>query len=364
MAHSSKKVFVGLSGGVDSSVSAALLKRAGYDVVGVFIKVWSPEWLPCTWPEERRDAMRVCAALDIPFVTLDLANEYKHGVAEYMIEEYRRGRTPNPDVMCNKEIKFGAFYDWAMKSGADYVATGHYARTEKVDSSKLEAGNSLPATTNYLLTGTDDAKDQSYFLWNLKQEQLPHILFPVGDKKKDGVRKLAKKFKIPVADKKDSQGICFLGALDMKEFLSHYIQDRPGDVLDIQGNVLGEHRGAFFYTIGEAFPLGGSHSKLFVKEKDVEGNILVVSSERPEEAADRQETSLTRVNWISGEPDLSKKYLARVRYRQELQRLRVVSFELRERTARIKFEDPQILNPGQSVVIYEGERCLGGGVLG
>src|SRR3989344_2884485 len=188
------KVFVGLSGGVDSAVSVALLKRAGYDVVGVFIKVWSPDWLPCAWPEERRDAMRVCATLDIPFLTLDLADKYKRDVADYMIEEYRRGRTPNPDVMRNKEIKFGAFYDWAIKQGAPacrqagtYVATGHYAQL-------------IRSSASYqLVMGRDKNKDQSYFLWNLKQEQLSHVLFPVGDLQKDEVRKLAKKFKIPVA---------------------------------------------------------------------------------------------------------------------------------------------------------------------
>src|SRR3989344_4692262 len=176
------KVFVGLSGGVDSAVSVALLKRAGYDVVGVFIKVWSPDWLPCAWPEERRDAMRVCATLDIPFLTLDLADKYKRDVADYMIEEYRGGRTPNPDVMCNKEIKFGAFYDWAIAQGADYVATGHYAQIKEA---KLQLRSQ--ASQSQLLMGVDSNKDQSYFLWNLKQEQLPHILFPVGDKLKSEV---------------------------------------------------------------------------------------------------------------------------------------------------------------------------------
>ena len=209
------KVFVGLSGGVDSAVSAAILQKAGYDIIGVYIKVWQPDWISCTWKDERRDAMRVAAYLGIPFVTLDLVKEYKEGVIDYMISEYSLGRTPNPDVMCNREVKFGGFWKWAKAHGADFVATGHYAQnikdvTTKKDSVKTLGGYSL-------LAGEDKNKDQSYFLWTLNQKDLEHILFPVGHLEKIDVRKLATKFGLPNALKKDSQGLCFIGKVDIKE---------------------------------------------------------------------------------------------------------------------------------------------------
>src|SRR3989344_1546555 len=228
-----KIVFVGLSGGVDSAVSAALLKKAGFEVVGVFIKTWHPEFLECNEEEERRDAMRVAAHLDIPFLTFDLEKIYKKEVADYMIAEYKAGRTPNPDVMCNKEVKFGAFLKKAILMGADFVATGHYARVAQVKSVKykVKSKNSKLSTFNLQLsTGCDSTKDQSYFLWTLNQKQLSKIIFPIGHLKKTEVRKLAKKFKLPVAEKKDSQGICFLGAVDLKNFLKHYIEEKRGEV--------------------------------------------------------------------------------------------------------------------------------------
>ena len=243
-----KKVFVGLSGGVDSSVSALLLKKEGYEVTGVFIRVWQPSFAKatdgkpdffsnCQAADDRLDAMRVCAKLGIPFIELDLEKEYKKEVVDYMIREYKAGKTPNPDVMCNRFIKFGGFYSWAMKDGADFVATGHYARIDH--------------DTNTLMTANDTNKDQSYFLWQIKKEQLPHILFPVGGMKKPDVRKLAKKHGLITADKKDSQGLCLVGKIDMKDFLRHYITEKPGKVLNEKGNVLGTHTGAFLYTIGE-----------------------------------------------------------------------------------------------------------------
>src|SRR3989338_2608787 len=261
----SPKVIAGLSGGVDSAVSAALLKRAGTEVVGAFIKTWTPEWLDrsCEWKSERRDAMRVAAHLDIPFVTIDLEKEYKESVVDYMISEYKLGRTPNPDVMCNKEIKFGAFLRKALELGADYIATGHYAQIEY-----LYIENSLLAPRSIgevgkivnckLKIGVDPNKDQSYFLWTLTQEQLSKTIFPVGHLYKNEVRGLAKKFKLPVANKKDSQGICFLGHIDMKDFLSHYIKVECGNVLNLQGAKIGEHDGAVFYTLGQSW----SHSVL------------------------------------------------------------------------------------------------------
>src|SRR3989338_1920286 len=233
------RVFIGLSGGVDSSVSAALLKKEGYEVTGVFIKVWQPDWISCTWGEDRLDAMRICAKLGIPFITLDLSKDYKRRVVDYMIAEYRAGRTPNPDVMCNAHVKFGGFYKFSRKNGADFVATGHYAQIK------------LQASSLKLLTSADKEKDQSYFLWQIKQEQLTNILFPVGGLEKPEVRKLAKKFGLSTAEKKDSQGLCFLGKIDVKEFLKHFIKQKPGKVLNEKEEVVGEHSGAVFFTLGE-----------------------------------------------------------------------------------------------------------------
>ncbi|MDO8591094.1 MAG: tRNA 2-thiouridine(34) synthase MnmA, partial [bacterium] len=244
------KVYVGLSGGVDSSVSAALLKKQGFDVTGVFIKVWQPDFIECTWKEDRLDAMRVCAKLDIPFIELNLEKEYKKEVADYMIAEYKAGKTPNPDVMCNKQIKFGAFYNFARNQGADYIATGHYARIVKRKTYNAKRKNEkikssshpLHATCYTLHVASDANKDQSYFLWNIKQEQLPHILFPVGGMLKPEVRRLAKRFGLITADKKDSQGLCFLGKIDMKEFLKNYIKLKPGNVLLAPSGVEGNEK--------------------------------------------------------------------------------------------------------------------------
>ncbi|HYC83407.1 MAG TPA: tRNA 2-thiouridine(34) synthase MnmA, partial [Candidatus Paceibacterota bacterium] len=239
MSSKSQTVFVGMSGGVDSSVTAALLKKEGYDVVGVFIKAWEPAGYKCTWREDRRDAMRVAAVLEVPFVTLDLEEEYKESVVDYMIGEYRAGRTPNPDVMCNQSVKFGAFYRKAREAGADWVATGHYAQMERSEGKAT------------LKEGADKAKDQSYFLWTMKKEVAEHVLLPIGPYQKPEVRKLAEKFKLPNFAKKDSQGLCFLGHIDVKEFLKAYIDTEEGKVLNEKGEAIGRHDGAFFFTIGE-----------------------------------------------------------------------------------------------------------------
>ena len=227
-----KKVFIGMSGGVDSSVSAALLKEHGYDVTGVFIKVWQPEFFECTWRADRLDAMRVCAKLDIPFLTLNLEKEYKKEVVDYMIDEYKAGRTPNPDVMCNKYIKFGGFFDFAMKHSADFIATGHYARVKKFPRGETSGFNPSPEVsprgTYQLLAGRDKNKDQSYFLWTLTQKQLQKTLFPIGDIDKPEVRKLAEKYGLATAVKKDSQGLCFIGKIDMKDFLKNYMKEKKG----------------------------------------------------------------------------------------------------------------------------------------
>lgn len=334
-----------MSGGVDSSVSAAVLKKAGYDVVGVFIKVWQPDWINCTWKEDRLDAMRVAAKLDIPFVTLDLEKEYKEEVVDYMIREYKAGRTPNPDVMCNRYVKFGGFFNWAMKQGADFVATGHYAQ---IIDGKLVAGN-------------DTNKDQTYFLWTLTQDQLSKTLFPVGNIEKPDVRKLAQKFKLPNAEKKDSQGLCFIGKIDIKEFLSHYIESKRGDVLDEKGNVIGGHDGAFFFTIGErhGFTItkkSPNDEPYYVIAKDIEKNTITVSIK--EKIIGTKKVTLENVNWNQGSIPVGKILKARSRYRERLQEITFSS----QTNAEFK-EAQNTLSPGQSLVVYDGEVCLGGGII-
>jgi tRNA-specific 2-thiouridylase len=229
-----RKIFVGISGGVDSSVAAYLLKKQGYDVHGIFVKTWSPDWLPCTWVDEKRDAMRVCASLNIPFHFLDAEEQYKNGVADYMITEYRSGRTPNPDVLCNRVIKFGIMWEYAKAYGAEAIATGHYAQTDG----------------EHLQKGLDESKDQSYFLWMLSKEDLKHVLFPIGHLQKVEVRKLAQRAKLFTSDKKDSQGICFLGDVDMREFLSHYIEQKNGKwSAQFEHTVLVTHKGYEILTL-------------------------------------------------------------------------------------------------------------------
>ena len=411
--NSGKRVFVGMSGGVDSSVSAALLKKEGYAVTGVFIKVWQPDWMDCNWRLDRLDAMRVAAVLDIPFFSLDLEKEYKRDVVDYMIAEYKAGRTPNPDVMCNKSVKFGAFYDWAIKNGADFVATGHYARiAEKVapdTATFLGLRNSLreiatvsaagrnfrtPPTqaisarsnsprpsessasvalkcSHYLLAGSDPNKDQSYFLWNIRREQLPYILFPIGDIEKPDVRKLAKKFKLPNADKKDSQGLCFIGKVDIKEFLSHYMKPKEGEVLDESGKVIGHHDGAFFLTIGErhGFVVEAktpNDQPYFIVSKDIEKNTITVSNKDSQGllAQAKRSIKLEKTNWINGIPEVGPRYLGRARYRQPVTPLVFTLIKEKENTAEIEFDEPQnALTPGQSLVVYDEDVCLGGGVI-
>jgi tRNA-specific 2-thiouridylase len=373
-------VFVGMSGGVDSSVSAALLKKAGYDVTGVFIKVWQPDWLECTWREDRRDAMRVAAHLDIPFVTLDLEKEYKKDVVDYMIAEYRAGRTPNPDVMCNKSVKFGAFYDWAMKKGADFVATGHYAQVIREGTSSAFRSKKQVLNTSSIFnvhTAKDSNKDQSYFIYNLKQEQLAHILFPIGHLDKPDVRIQARKFKLPNADKKDSQGLCFIGHVDMKEFLSHYIESKPGNVLNERGQTIGTHPGALFFTIGERHGFTVSQKTphdepYFVIAKDMAGNTITVAQHAPVQTETKRAnavspTAYTRIkiintNWINQIPVSDTQFYARARYRQALEKAVIVSVNKNE--ACVDYAgSPQTISPGQCLVLYDGSVCIGGGII-
>jgi tRNA-specific 2-thiouridylase len=353
-----KKVFVGMSGGVDSSVAAYLMKKKGYDVTGVFIKVWQPDFYECTWREDRLDAMRICAKLGIPFKTLDLEKEYKQEVVDYMIHEYKTGRTPNPDVMCNRYIKFGGFYDWAISSGADYVATGHYSRV-KID----KTGQA------HLLMAEDDNKDQTYFLWTLAQTKLRKCLFPIGDIKKPEVRKLAKKYNLITATKKDSQGLCFIGKVDMQDFLKNFIPAKIGKILNEKGEAIGSHDGAQYFTIGQrhGFTLTNntaSSNPVYVISKDLETNTVVVSDKKPGQKAmgDAKTLIIDNVNEINPWQDGSE-YLARVRYRQPLQ-ICVLKKINKQGSWKVVFSNSQpAVAIGQSVVIYKDGECFGGGII-
>jgi len=376
-----KVVFVGLSGGVDSAVSAALLKKEGYEVVGVFIKTWHPDFLECNEEEERHDAMRVAAHLDIPFLTFDLENVYKKEVADYMISEYKAGKTPNPDVMCNKEVKFGAFLEKALALGADFIATGHYAINLPV----LEKGKTLGIQKglalgkNCLLKGKDPSKNQSYFLWTLK-----NILFPIGNLKKSQVRKLALKFNLPVAEKKDSQGICFLGVVNLKEFLKHYIKQKKGKVYNEKGEIIGWHKGVVFHTLGErhGFTItkkSSNDGRYYIVGKDVKKNILVVSQDKKvkdfgafalgdkrQGTHDAENSSLfylelESINWINKIPEINKNYTAQIRYHGEflLCKVKITS----KTKAEVIFKKHILVASGQSCVIFDKDICFGGGVV-
>ncbi len=351
-----KKVYVGMSGGVDSSVSAALLKEQGFDVTGVFIKVWQPDWFECTWREDRLDAMRVAVELGITLITLDLEKEYKKEVVDYMISEYKAGKTPNPDVMCNQYVKFGGFFDWAMAQGADYVATGHYAQIKHADG-KVQ-----------LVSGADQGKDQSYFLWTLTPHQLSKTLFPVGSMPKAETRRLAQKFNLPTAEKKDSQGLCFIGKVNIREFLTHYIKAERGNVLDEAGKVIGHHDGALFLTLGERHGFTITEktpddTPYYVTGRDIDKNTITVSHKLSDGTLDieKKEYSLASVNWISGTPESRRVYTARVRHLGELLPCHIEPVGPGE--AEVGFITPLIVASGQSIVVYEGETCLGGGIV-
>jgi len=348
-----KKVYVGLSGGVDSSVSAALLKEEGYDVTGVFIRVWQPDFMGCSQTEDRVDAMRVAAKLRIPFVTMDFTELYKKEVIDTMIAGYARGETPNPDIFCNRAIKFGAFFDEAMRQGADYVATGHYARIRERNG-RYE-----------LLTGNDSSKDQSYFLYTLTEGHLAKTLFPVGALEKKRVREIAAQFGLPTATKKDSQGLCFVGTIDIKEFLTHYLGEKEGEVRDVEGNVIGSHPGAHLFTLGERHGFSRSENTpvrepLYVVAKNTKKNVLTVAPNI--EAVARGEVYLNALNWIGEAPKKGDIIMGRVRYRQSLLRFKVVGVTAKSLTLSPQ-ERGVVFPEGQSLVIYDGEVCRGGGIL-
>ncbi len=376
------RIFVGLSGGVDSAVSAALLKQQGHDVVGAFIKIWNPDFLECSWKEDRIDAMRVCVALGVPFQEIDLSQEYQRLVVGDMIESYKAGITPNPDVLCNRHIKFGAFKEWALSEGADMIATGHYARVRgpSVTSTVSEGKSDLPLgspdgdTCYSLLRAIDPAKDQSYFLYRLTQDDLAKTLLPIGHLHKPAVRALAKKFDLPVSQKPDSQGLCFVGDVSIPEFLSRYIALTKGPVVDRDGSIIGEHDGAALYTIGQRHGFRTKESAPhYVMRIDVARNTLVVSSEKADTRA--HAATLRDVHWIS-EPSRSGETLdAQSRYHAPISRARLVEVGLPHDQAAsacgspastrwaAEFAEPEQLSPGQSLVLYRGEECVGGGVV-
>jgi tRNA-specific 2-thiouridylase len=328
-----KKVYIGLSGGVDSAVSAALLQRAGAEVTGVFIKGWYPPGMPCTWAADRRDAMRVAARLGIAFHTLDASHEYKRSVIDYLIAEYRAGRTPNPDVLCNQAVKFGTFYRFAKGDGADAIATGHYRSGEK---------------------------DQSYFLWAVPKEILATALFPVGRMEKEGVRALARQYRLPVAKKKDSQGICFLGNISVEEFLKNEFGEMPGQAKDEEGRVVGRHNGVLLHTLGERVALhdGARPGPWFLLAKDIETNEMVVGRNRVPRGALVSSVHHIRFAGANWQGDPGGDVEAQCRYRGPKIAGRIVADAF-------VTTDPlsEIPTPGQSLVFYRDGELIGGATI-
>ena len=352
-------VVVGMSGGVDSSVTALLLKQQGFDVIGLFMKNWEEDDNDefCSSREDLIDAVSVADVIGVPIEAVNFSTEYKDRVFSYFLREYEAGRTPNPDILCNSEIKFKAFLEHAISLGADAIATGHYAQVREMDG------------RYQLLKAKDDSKDQSYFLHRLNQAQLSKSLFPLGQMLKSQVRELARSHGLANHAKRDSTGICFIGERPFREFLSRYLPTRAGEMCTPEGQIVGQHIGLSFYTIGQRQGLGIGGSKdssgepWFVADKDVANNRLIVVQGHEHPALLRQQLAATDVHWISGQaPDTSENYAAKTRYRQADNPCR---FELVNSTrARFHFTASQwAVTPGQSVVVYDGEICLGGGVI-
>lgn len=345
-----RTVYVGMSGGVDSSVTAALLKEQGYRVVGVYMKNWTRDFpgSPCTWKEDYQDAKRVAVQLGIDFKVFDFEKQYRQKVVDYMVAEYKAGHTPNPDVMCNQEVKFKLFLESSLEDGADLIATGHYS---KVKDGQLRVANNKD-------------KDQSYFLYRVTGEALKKTLMPIGDfKTKAEVRALAKKFYLSTADKKDSQGICFVGQVGIKDFLLAELgPQEPGDIIDQNGKVIGQHDGAIFYTLGQRHGLDiGGGLPYYVINKDMTKNIIYVTTDLADKRLWLDEIKLADVHWIGDEPDYKKTYQVRTRYRTPLIKAKLT--KAKDQLI-IKLHEPmRAITPGQSTVIYDGDHVLGGGIV-
>ena len=353
----SKRVVVGMSGGVDSAVAAALLKEQGFDVVGLYMSNWKEEdeGGNCTGEQDWQDVQYICGKLGIPYYSVDFSEQYMENVFKLFVEEYKKGRTPNPDVLCNREVKFGPFADFARELGADYIATGHYCRVRH-DGDK-----------HYLLRAKDDNKDQTYFLNQVSAYQLRDVIFPLGDLTKPEVRELAKKYDIPVAEKKDSTGICFIGERNFRNFLSNYIPMKDGDIITQDGKVVGRHNGVYFYTLGQRRGLGiggsadGNGERWFVLGKDVEKNLLIVS-QGEDDILFKGGLVTEGFNFITPAPAKVFDCEVRIKHRQPLQKAHATVLENGD--VQIDFEEKQrAIAPGQYAVVYVDEICLGGGVI-
>ncbi|MFD1850186.1 tRNA 2-thiouridine(34) synthase MnmA [Oceanobacillus bengalensis] len=349
------RVVVGMSGGVDSSVAALLLKEQGYDVVGIFMKNWddTDEFGVCTATEDFDDVVRVCNQLEIPYYSVNFEKEYWDKVFTYFLDEYKAGRTPNPDVMCNKEIKFKAFLDHALSLGADYLATGHYAQVREVDGHVQ------------MLRGVDDNKDQTYFLNQLSEDVLSKVMFPLGHLPKAEVRNIAKEAGLVTATKKDSTGICFIGERNFKTFLSEYLPAQPGEMQSLDGEVQGKHDGLMYYTIGQrqGLGIGGPGEPWFVIGKNLKENVLYVEQGYSNDKLYSDGLIATDINWINPESvEDTFTCTAKFRYRQKDSAVTVT--KIADGKLKVDFAEPErAVTPGQAVVFYDGEVCLGGATI-
>ena len=361
-----KKVLVAMSGGVDSSVAALLMKERGFSVIGVFMKNWSDtknDLGECTWKDDRKEAMRVCSLLKIPLITLDFEKEYRKEVVDEMFKLYKKGITPNPDVDCNNKIKFPLLREAAKKLGVDYIVTGHYVRTKKTNSGLQ------------LLRAKDESKDQSYFLYRLSQKDLEYSLFPIGNLKKKKVREIAKAHGFPNYNRKGTVGICFIGKINLKEFLQKRIKPKQGPILNPEGKQIGEHDGIYYYTIGQKIgprfgidiiknpPKNGKMKKWYVAKKDLKKNEIVAAPEG-HEILYRKEIFMKNTHWINEGPNRNLNVRSRIRQVGELLPSKLY-YDKKKKTYKVILKKAITgVSEGQAIVLYKGKKCLGGGVIG